>query len=109
MSTIEDSNKVDAIGIDKTTGFVVLKIFDHLDWDDEQSHLFLLQNKINSYLRFLESEDVLEAYPDAENKKFQINISFLEKPTANGLKFLETVSRIVLDAGFEMVYSIDAV
>ncbi|MCX7113282.1 MAG: hypothetical protein NTX45_24855 [Proteobacteria bacterium] len=106
MSTIEDTNKVDAIGIDKETGVVILKIFDHLIWDDEQKHLYLLQEKINSYLRFMESEDVLDAYPDARNRKLNISISFKEKPTANGIKFLDTVSKIVADAGFSLTYSI---
>lgn len=106
MSTIEDTNKVDAIGIDKTTGVVVLKVFDHLDWSDEQSHLYLLQEKINSYLRFMESEEVLEAYPDAKKRKLQISISFKEKLSANGIKFLDTVSKIISDAGFSLTYSI---
>ena len=31
MSTIEDTDKIDAIGIDKSTDTVILKIFDHLN------------------------------------------------------------------------------
>jgi hypothetical protein len=106
MSTIEDTSAVDAIGIDKNTGKVVLKIFDHLDWEDELSHLYLLQEKINSYLKFMESEQILNAYPDSKNRKLLIAISFREMPCANAIKFLDTASRLVLNAGFDLTYSI---
>ncbi len=106
MSTIEDTNKVDAIGVDKHSGIVTLKIFDHLDWIEEKKHLYLLQEKINSYLRFMESEEVIEAYPDAKHRQLQISISFAEKPTANGIRFLDTASKIISDAGFSLIYSI---
>ncbi|RUM93975.1 MAG: hypothetical protein DSZ28_05620 [Thiothrix sp.] len=109
MSTIEDTSKVDAIGIDKNTGIVILKIFDHLDWSDEQSHLYLLQEKINSYLRFMESGEVFDEYPDAKMQKLQISISFKEKPSANCIKFLDTVTKIIRDAGFDLVYTIASV
>jgi hypothetical protein len=107
MSTVEDTNKVDSIGIDKNSGVVILKIFDHLDWINEHDHLLLLQEKINSYLGFLESKEIYEAYPDSRDRKFQIDIAFLEKPSAKAIKFLDTVSKIVLDAGFSLTYSID--
>ncbi|MCF6345558.1 MAG: hypothetical protein L3J00_03710 [Thiomicrorhabdus sp.] len=106
MSTIEDTNKIDAIGIDKNSGIVILKIFDHLDWSDEQNHLYLLQEKINSYLRFMESEEVFEAYPDAKMRKLQISISFKETPSANCIKFLDTITKIISDSGFDLVYTI---
>lgn len=106
MSTIVEANKIDAIGIDEPSGIIVLKIFDHLDWQDEHAHLYILQEKINTYLRFLESNEVLEAYPAAKNRVLQISISFKEKPSANGLRFLDTAAKIIADAGFSLIYSI---
>ena len=106
MSTIENTNTVDAVGVDKATGIVVLKIFDHLGWTDEHSHLLLLQGKINSYLNFMESGEIFDAYPESKNRDLQIDISFLEKPSENCLIFFETVSKIFLDAWFSFVFAI---
>lgn len=106
MSNIEKTNEIDAIGIDRDTGIVVLKIFDHLNWENEQYHLYLLQEKINSYLRFMESKEIFDIYPDAKNRKLNISISFKEKPSANGIKFLDVVSNIISNAGFLLTYSI---
>ena len=109
MSTIEDTSSVDAIGINKDSGAIVLKIFDHLDWEDEISHLYLLQEKINSYLRFMEGPQILEAYPESKNHNLMISIDFKVVPCANAIKFLDTASKIVAAAGFSLAYSIEAV
>ncbi|MGE8359563.1 DUF6572 domain-containing protein [Pseudomonas sp.] len=109
MSTIEDTNKIDAIGIDSATGKVSLKIFDHLDWSDEQRHLYLLQEKLNSYLRFLESQEIYEAYPAASGREFVVSIDFAITPSANALKFIETVSSIMEGAGFTLTFTVDSV
>ena len=107
MSTVEDTNKIDAIGIDKKNNKVTLKIFDHLDWQDEHNHLYLLQEKLNSYLRFLESEEVYEAYPAAKGRQLEVSIDFITKPSASALKFLETASQILSEAGFSLTFSIE--
>ncbi len=62
LMAIEKSNIVDAVGIEKTTGDVVLTIADYLDWEtSEAQHLELLQEKLNAYLRFIESGELLES------------------------------------------------
>lgn len=106
MSNIEDISKLDDIGISKKTGEVILKIYDHLEWNDETNHIILLQKKINNYLDFLDDGDVYEMYPLAKNKNFIISISFLYIPTTNALKFLDTASKTIDDAGYKLVYSI---
>jgi hypothetical protein len=54
----------------------------------------------------MESEQILNAYPDSKNRKLLIAISFREMPCANAIKFLDTASRLVLNAGFDLTYSI---
>lgn len=51
--SIEETEVIDFIGIDKEQGEVSLTISDHLEWDD--NHLFILQKKLNSYISFIES------------------------------------------------------
>lgn len=57
--SIIDKDKIDSIGINKDNGKVILEISDHLDWSCEYEHLVMLQDKINSYLSFIESGDQL--------------------------------------------------
>jgi hypothetical protein len=58
-------NQTDTIDIIGTTpgGKVALTISDHHFWD-EPLHLQLLQDKINAYLQFIESGQILDDYPD---------------------------------------------
>ena len=45
---------------------VILLITDHLKWGDKAQqgeHLLLLQEKINTYIAFIESGEILENYP----------------------------------------------
>lgn len=59
---------------------VVLVITDHLEWGDkaqEGEHLLLLQEKINTYIAFIESGELLESYPPAKGKNPKIRINGL--------------------------------
>ena len=106
MSTIEETDKIDAIGIDKESPYVILKIFDHLDWKNEEEHLHLLQEKINSYLTFIESGQIYDDYPDAKDKDIIISISFKHPPTVNAINFLHKGSRVLTKAGYRLEYEV---
>jgi len=66
--SVEEKNKIDIITTNKE-GILVLTISDHLEWDDENEHLLILQDKINSYVDFIESGQMAESYPDKVDKK----------------------------------------
>jgi hypothetical protein len=67
---IEKTDVVDAVGIEKATGNIVLTITDSLDWESaETEHIQMLQDKLNAYLRFIESGELLETYPDAVDRR----------------------------------------
>lgn len=70
--SVEDKNKIDAISTNNNNQ-VALTISDHLLWDDNNEHLIILQDKINSYLDFLESGQIDESYPSAIGKKYNTN------------------------------------
>lgn len=105
--SIENPKTIDSIGVDKKTGKVVLKIFDHLDWEDEHEHLLLLQTKINTYLSFIESGEVYTAYENSKNREFVISVDFAEKPVSNAVKFMDNSARIIAEAGYELEYSVE--
>ena len=99
--SIEHTDTVDLIGTDKT-GMVVLTISDHLEWNDE--HLLLLQEKLNSYLSFIESGEIFESYPSAKNSNIRIDVVCKYEPTTEGASFLSKCADIITKAGFKFGY-----
>ena len=105
--SIADPNVVDAIGLDMQTENVILTISDHLDWREPvQTHLELLQDKLNTYLRFIESGEILESYPDAKDKSVVINIVGKYPLASAGEQFLSAAKSIVAEAGFSLTFEL---
>ena len=103
--SIEQSNTIDFIGIDKTCGSTILTITDHLEWGSRE-HLIPIQEKLNSYLTFIESGEILDSYPAANDKPTRIDIFFLFEPDEEGTKFLSLCDEIIRNAGFGFRYCV---
>jgi hypothetical protein len=55
---IEKTKVIDRLGVEAATGHVVLTVVDEMDWSDDQRHLLALQEKLNTYLSFVERGEV---------------------------------------------------
>ena len=86
---VDNVRLIDAIANDKENACLVLLITDHLNWDNEFEHLKILQDKINAYVAFIESEQYDEIYPNADFKMAMIEIHFKYDITDNCQKFLQ--------------------
>jgi hypothetical protein len=93
-------NQTDTIDVIGTTpdGKVVLTISDHHSWD-ETWHLQLLQDKINAYLQFIESGQILDDYPNAASRELIIETVMKFEPNEEGTSFLEKAKEVVTKAG----------
>lgn len=100
--TVEQAKVVDAIGTDTTTGRVHLTIADHLEWNSD--HLVLLQEKLNSYLAFVESGEIYTAYPASTDRAVAIDLVLKYRPNAEAGAFLAQVSSILEGAGLAFHY-----
>ena len=96
--SINQTNIIDAIGMSHE-GKVILTISDHHTWN-ETWHLQLLQDKINFYLQFIESGQILEDYPNAAEKELIIEILVKYQPASEAISFLHEAEEIIKDAGF---------
>ncbi|MFJ9534812.1 DUF6572 domain-containing protein [Herbaspirillum sp. NPDC101396] len=101
--TIENSSVIDAVGIDKETGSVVLSIFAHMPWGRDS--LLLLEEKINRYLGFIESGEIFEAYPAAKGRPFVIEIYCHFRPTDEALRFLDAALLVAKEYGSVLQYT----
>ena len=88
---IEETDVVDAIGVDDVSGKVVMTIADHLDWKEEPLHLEALRDKFNAYLRAIQDGDLVNSYPEAEGRSVVIELVTRVPLPEVGLKFLEHV------------------
>jgi hypothetical protein len=71
--SIEQESVVDYISFDATTEVVTLTISDHLNWKERpEEHVKLLQNKLENYMRFVESDEIYATYPNATGHPIQI-------------------------------------
>jgi len=103
--SVEQLEVVDAISIDKT-GHVVLTISDHLDWLDSVEHQTKLQAKFNKYLAFIESDELLQRYPDAKNRLAVIRVVFKYPPNREGQNFLAKAKEVIEKAGFQLRHEV---
>lgn len=101
--SVDQKNVVDAIGIDNVTGDIVLTIADHLEWvGSDNEHLLLLQEKLNTYLRFVESGEILKTYPDAKDRTVLIDVVCKYPLNEQAQSFYSQVTQIVEDAGMKL-------
>lgn len=103
MSVIE-TDSIDAIGMEKDAQRVFLSIIDSLLWDDEDVHLFTLQEKINTYLYFIESGELLKALPDSKGFDVVIELILKHIPSEKAITFFDQTMQILLDKGIVFVF-----
>lgn len=99
--SVEQADVIDIISTDRLTGDVVLTISDHLDWSDSAAHQLLLQSKLNRYLAFVETGEILESYPNAKDGRIVFLVVFKFAPDESGRSFLTRVKAIIESAGFQ--------
>ena len=104
--TIEQTETIDFLSVEKVTGVVRMTISDHLDWNSEKEHIDLLQDKINAYLRFIEGGELIDNYPEYRGKKIVIYIAAKYNPSTLGLLFLEHAREITKSIGLGIVHEV---
>lgn len=106
--SIEDSNKIDLITVtceDIVPPQVILVITDHLQWSEyTNEHLYQLQEKINKYIEFVESGEMLEKYPDAFGKEIMFKIYFKYSIPHECIEFINRVREILLSIKIQLTY-----
>ncbi|PWE41412.1 DUF6572 domain-containing protein [Pseudomonas prosekii] len=90
---------------------VILVISDHLKWGDKAQqgeHLLLLQEKINTYIAFIESGEILESYPPSKGKFPIIRINGLYELPEQAEFFVDRVAQTLKEVGIGFEFVLDA-
>ena len=67
--SVEKTNVIDFVS--EKDDNVILTVSDHLEWSEDNEHIFLLQEKINAYLTAIETGKSNEKYLASVGKKTQ--------------------------------------
>lgn len=103
--TVEQTNSIDAIGVKAMTGDLCLTISDHLEWGgDENEHFLLLQQKLNTYLRFIESGEMVQVYPDSKGRSVVIDVVCKYAPSNSATGFFLKLVDAIDGAGVKLSY-----
>lgn len=102
--SVENLKKIDFINEENNK--IVLTISDHLKWNEDKEHIFLLQEKINAYLMAIESGQVNKSYPSSIGKKIVVSVALKYAPDEIGISFLSNVKEVLLNSGYIFEYHI---
>jgi hypothetical protein len=94
---IDNPEVIDVMGLDRKTGRVTLTVSDHLEWGCPEEHFTLLKEKVEAYVRFVQSGQLLESYPKARDRQVEIKVVFKHSPA--GLRKLDEIGAAVERAG----------
>ena len=89
MSVFE-TDQIDTMGV--VNGNLELLIIDTCNWEFEEEHFELLEDKLNNYLLYLDSKQYVPKYGD-DFDKIIISIHFMYDLVENAVKFLNVVSQ----------------
>ncbi|MEO8277184.1 MAG: DUF6572 domain-containing protein [Thermoanaerobaculia bacterium] len=100
--TVEQPDEIDIVGIERNTGLFVLTIADHLDWDELEEHMRILEAKVESYIAFIDSGHVLEEHPLSAGRGIAISLVFRVTPPDSAATFFDRLRERVEGAGHEI-------
>lgn len=103
--SVENINKIDFMGIPENEPDVVsLAISDHLAWGSATNeHLYKLQEKINSYIRFIEGGEIKSNFPTVhKDAKKRIEIYFKNNPPDEVMFFFDEVEKVLAEVGVSL-------
>ncbi len=96
---VDIPNFIDYVSIDLNSN-AVLTISDHLEWSGLDRHLYMIQEKINSYLSSVENGDLYIQFPHLKGRKVRIELVARFAPDEQGLLFLKKVSELLTQSGY---------
>ena len=97
--SVEDLDIIDFISTNKA-GDIVLTISDHLEWNKNNKHLIILQDKLNRYLEFIATGQLEKEYQQLKNQRIIINIVLKFKPNQDADIFFKKVEEKIKASGY---------
>ena len=94
---------LDALAEDRSTGEVVLIMFEQRPWNLGDQQLFQLQEKLNSYMSFVLDGELAEQLPHLADRPVRVQLNCSEPPPEPVVSFLAKVREQVSFQGINFV------
>ena len=106
--SVDQTNVIDSIGIDSAKNEALLIIADHLEWGcdekHDKEHMYLLQEKVNTYLRFIESGEIYGVYPKSRNKALVIRLIGKYDMCESAMIFFKRIQEALSKSGHKITF-----
>ena len=106
--SVTDPKTIDMWGIPKwDNSKIVLGIADHLPWEgkaEQGEHLLALQEKINTYVAFIESGEIYTEIPGALGKSPIIRVQGKYELSEQGEMFIDQATDVLRQANIELEF-----
>ncbi|WP_119939198.1 DUF6572 domain-containing protein [Neorhizobium sp. NCHU2750] len=104
---IDQVDQIDFYSIDRISGDLWLTISDHMPWDiDDGNHLVILQDKLNTYLSFIESGEVHSKVPSSNGRRIVIILVGKFPMSSRAESFFQMAAISVARAGFSLRFQL---
>ncbi len=90
--------------------FLLLQLYDHLDFEGEfeKDHMMMLQDKLNTYIWYIDSKQYRETYPGKEFSEYLIKIFFVFEPSELCKKYITHVNKRLSDTMIKIEYIVES-
>lgn len=103
--SIVDTRIIDSVILDDEDKSAVLLITDHLDWQSPKGHLLSLQQKLNTYIEFVESKQIQNEFPKVVGRDISIVVACQYDLIEPAVVFYEQAAKFLLEkANIELLY-----
>lgn len=86
--------------------FLLLQLYDHLDFEGEfeKDHMMMLQDKLNTYIWYIDSKQYRETNPGKEFNNYIIKILFVFEPSVLCKDFIIHVNKRLSNTKIKIEY-----
>ncbi len=98
---VENENQIDGARLHLEENQVELHLMHSLQWNDQT--LILLQNKVNTYLKFIESEEIYEGRDSWRGFDTVVILNTLYKISIDGHDFINASKKVFEQVGATLV------
>ena len=105
---VTEKDVVDSVAYEDD--LLLLQLYDHLDFDGEfeNDHMMMLQDKLNTYIWYIDSKQYKGTYPGKEFNNYLIKIFFIYEPSALCRDFIIHVNKRLSNTKIKIEYIVES-
>lgn len=106
MSSVEDVDKIDLISYDEENNVVKLFMNEGRDWDSDNEMYLQLQEKLSTYLTFIEGGMMESEFPEYIGATIEVHLDCVDEPKNQSLSMLDRVRKLLLEKNINFFYHV---